>query len=354
MPQFTGSTFLGQLVIPELWAQYINNDSTKTNRLLTSGAVTADDVMGAHLQDPGRLMNIPVLNDLSGEPQDWNDTDDITVEGITSDEHNAVKFYQAKAFGETDFSQQVSGANVEGRVTSKFSNYWQRQDQRLLLAMLKNMYLLDDLKESKSFGFDTVQDLSAGNYLAALSRMGDVATPTLTRLVVNSATVYAMREQNLIADIQPSQGGTPLTTYNGIPIVEDDDIPLDADGTTIMYAMTDGALRYSTAPASQNAVEVTRDALGKGGQSALINRRIVSMHPNGLGYDITQSYVGLTVNTLENATVPYYKIVTDPRNIGTVAYKFKVDPKYVVTNINTKAKKSSASTSGTTSTTSSK
>lgn len=354
MPQFTGATFLGQLVVPELWAQYINNDTTKTNRLLTSGAVTADDVMGAHLQDPGRLMNIPVLNDLSGDPQDWNDTDDISIEGITSGEHNAIKFYQAKAFGQTDFAEQVSGAQVQGRITSRFSNYWQGQDQRLLLAILNNMFLLDDMKEAKSFGFDKVEDLSAGNYLAALARMGDVATPALTRLVVNSATVYAMREQNLIADVQPSQGATVLTTYNGIPIVEDDDIPLEADGTTTMYAMMDGALRYSTAPASQNAVEVTRDPLGKGGQSALINRRIVSLHPNGLGYDVTQPYVGLTVNKLEAATTPYYKIVTDPRNIGTVAYKFKIDPKYVVTNINTKAKKSATSTSGTTSTTSSK
>lgn len=348
MPQFTGSTFLGQLVIPEIWAQYINNDNTKTNRLLTSGAITADDVMGSHLQDPGRLMNIPVLNDLYGDPQDWNDTEDIKVNSLTTDQHNAIKFYQAMAYGASDFGQQVSGANVQARITSRFSNYWQGQDQRLLLALLKNMYLIDDLKQEKSFGFDTAKDLSTGDYLAALSRMGDVATPSLTRLVVNSATVFAMREQNLIADVQPSQGATNLTTYNGIPIVEDDDIELAADGTTTMYALSDGAMRYSTAPSSQNAVEVTRDALGKGGQSAIINRRIVSMHPNGLGYDITQSYEGLTVNKLESATAPYYKIVTDPRNIGVVAYKFKVDPKYVVTNINTKAKKTAASTSGTT------
>lgn len=348
MPQFTGSTFLGQLVVPEIWAQYINNDSTKTNRLLTSGAVTADDVMGAHLNDPGRLMNIPVLNDLSGDPQDWNDTEDIKVNSITSDQHRAIKFFQAMSFGATDFGQQVSGAQVQSRITSRFSNYWNIQNQRLLLAILNNMYLIDDLKQEKSFGFDTVKSLSAGDYLAALSRMGDVATPNLTRLVVNSATVYAMREQNLISDIQPSNGATNLTTYNGIPIVEDDDIPLEADGTTIMYALSDGALRFSSAPASQNAVEVMRDPLGNGGQSAIINRRIVSLHPNGLGYDVTQSYEGLTVNKLEEATVPYYKIVTDPRNIGTVAYKFKVDPKYVVTNINTKAKKTTASTSGTT------
>jgi hypothetical protein len=102
MPQFTGSTFLGQLVIPEIWAQYINNDNTKTNRLLTSGAITADDVMGAHLQDPGRLMNIPVLNDLYGDPQDWNDTDDIKVNSLTTDQHNAIKFYQAMAYGASD------------------------------------------------------------------------------------------------------------------------------------------------------------------------------------------------------------------------------------------------------------
>ena len=339
MPQFDGATFLGQLVVPELWAQYINNDSTQTNRLLTSGIITSDDEMGVHLQDPGQLMNIPVLNDLDGDPQDWNDTDDIKVESITSDQHNAIKMYQAKAFGQTDFGQQVSGAPVAARVASRFSNYWNNQDERFILALLKNAFLLDDMLEAKSYGFDTPKDLSAGDYLAALARMGDVATPSLNRINANSATILAMREQNLISDVQPSVGGTDIQTYNGIPITEDDSIELEADGTTTMYINAPGAIRYSTAPASKNAVEVVRDALGKGGQDALINRRIVSMHVNGLGWDVTTPYAGMTVNKLEDATKACYKLVSDPRNIGVVAYKFKIDPKYVVTKINTKASK---------------
>lgn len=347
MPQFQGATFLGQLVVPEIWAQYINNDSTKTNRLLTSGAVTNDDVMGSHLTEPGRLMNIPILNDLDGEPQDWNDSDDIVVNSLDSSKSNAIKFFQAQSFGQSDFGQQVSGANVQGRISSRFANYWNRQDERLILALLNNAYLIDDLKETKSYGFDTAKDLSVGDFLAALARMGDVTNPSLTRLVVNSATVMAMREQNLISEVQPSVAGVDIQTYNNIPIVQDDDITLEADGTTTMYIMSDGAIRYSTAPASINGVEITRDALGHGGQSAIINRRIVSMHLNGLGYDVTQPYDGLTVKKMEEATKPYYQIVTDPRNIGTVAYKFKIDPKYVVTNINTKAKKTASTTAST-------
>lgn len=350
MPQFEGSTFLGQLVVPEIWAKYINNDSTKTNRLLTSGAITNDDVMGSHLAEAGRLMNIPVLNDLDGDPQDWNDKDDIKVNAVDSSQHNAIKFFQAQAFGQSDFGQQVSGANVQGRITSRFSSYWNRQDERLILALLNNAYLVPDMLEAKSYGFTTPKDLSAGDFLAALARMGDVTNPSLTRLVVNSATVMAMREQNLISEVQPSVAGLDIQTYNNIPIVQDDDIELADDGTTTMYIMSDGAVRYSTAPASFNGVEVTRDALGHGGQSAIINRRIVSMHVNGLGYDVTKPYEGLTVNKLEAATDPYYKLVTDPRNIGTVAYKFKVDPKYVVPKINSKKKATAASGSTSSST----
>ncbi|GEO64005.1 capsid protein [Companilactobacillus nantensis] len=350
MPQFTGSTFLGQLVIPEIWAQYINNDSTQTNRLLTSGIVTSDDEMGAHLQDPGQIMNIPVLNDLDGDPQDWNDTEDIKVSNITSDKHNAIKMYQAKAFGQTDFSQQVSGAPVSARVSSRFSSYWNNQDERFILALLQNAFLLDDMKEAKSFGFDTPKDLSAGDFLAALARMGDVTSPSLNRLNANSATILAMREQNLISDVQPSVGGTDIQTYNGIPITEDDSIELGDDGTTTMYINAPGAIRYSQAPASKNAVEVVRDALGKGGQDALINRRIVSMHVNGLGWDITKPYTGMTVNKLEDATDPLYQMVMDPRKIGVVAYKFKIDSKYVVKKINSKDKKGSTGSTTNTST----
>ncbi|QHJ80384.1 MAG: hypothetical protein [Bacteriophage sp.] len=332
MAQFEGATFLDALVVPDVWAAYIEKNSTKTNRLLNSGVVTADDVLGSRLTEEGQVINIPVLNDLYGDPQAWNDKTDIAVSSVTSGKHNAVKMYQAKAFGETDFSEQVSGVNVASHIATRFSNYWNRQDERLDISLLHNAFLIPDLKDAKGYNIGSPKDLNAGDFIAAMTRMGDVSDPALTRLLMNSAVVGAMREQNLIDTVQPSVGGASIQTYNGIPIVTDDQIPIDESGVTRIYALTTGAIRYSSTMASKNGVEVVRDGLSYGGQSALVNRRIVSMHLNGLGFNMTNWKEQLTVQDFEGNT-PLYEIVSDPRTIGAVAYEFKIDPKFAVKGI---------------------
>lgn len=327
---FDGATFLGDLVVPEVWAAYITKDSTKTNRLLNAGVISQDDILGSRLTEHGQYITIPVINDLYGEPQVWNDTSDIQVSSLTTSEHNAIKFYQAKAYGETDFGQLVSGVNVAQRVASRFSNYWNRQDERLILALLHNAFLISDMKEAKGYNIGNPQELNAGDFIAAMTRMGDVSDPTITRLLMNSAVVGAMKEKDLIDTVEPSQVGTSLRTYNGIPIVTDDQIPINADGTTRIYAVSNGAVRYSTTAAPDHGVEVDRNAMHNGGQTALINRRIVAMHLNGLGFDMTKFKPSNMSVTDFEGTTPMYELVSDIRNIGAIAYEFKIDPKFVV------------------------
>lgn len=333
MPEFEGATTKANLIEPTVFADYIIEKSTATNRLLTSGILANDPLIQAQLLQGGTFITIPAMVPLDAPVQAWSDSKDIKVNDVTAESSTAVKMYQTQAFGYTDFGELTTGSPVAEVIAGQFSNYWNIQDNKLVGALLANAFLNADLLEAKSFGVATPAALSAGNFLAAISRMGDVASPALVKLVVNSATKGAMREQNLIDEIQPSVGGVTISTYNGMEIVTDDAISLATDGTTDAYIIANGAVGYGLA-SPNNAVETKRDALGKGGQNAVINRRLLAMQLKGTGFADTAKVPGLGIETYTDAVESLFSITGDPRNIGVVDYRFKIDPKFVVGGIN--------------------
>lgn len=333
MAEFEGATTKANLIEPVVFADYIIEKSTATNRLLTSGILANDPFIQAQLLQGGTFITIPAMQPLDAPVQAWNDNSDIEVNDVSTESSQAVKMYQAQAFGYTDFGELTTGSPVAEQIANQFRDYWNIQDNKLIIAILKNAFLNADLLTAKSFGAATPTDLSAGNFLAAISRMGDIATPTLVKLIVNSATKGAMREQNLIDDVQPSVGGVTISSYNGMEIITDDAIPVKADGTTDAYITANGAIAYGLA-SPQKPVEIDRDPRGKGGQTAVINRRLLAMQLKGTGFADTTKVPGLVIGTYNDATKSLFSLVGDPRNIGVVDYRFKIDPKFVVGGIN--------------------
>ena len=334
MPEFSGATAKLNLVEPKVFADYVLEQQTATNRLLSSGILTTDPIIQAQLLKGGTYVTIPTLQSFSGEAQTWNDTSDITVGNVDSYSAIAPQMYQAKAFGYTDFGQLSTGAPVAEQIAGQFASFWNIQDNKLLIAVLKNAFLNAGLQAVKAYGMGTPAPLAAGDFIAALSRMGDVSSPQLTKIVLNSAAVGAMRDQNLINTIQPSNGGTPISYYNGIEIVEDDALPVAADGTTDAFIIANGAVAYGLAN-PENSYEVKRDSLGNGGQTAVINRRTLAMQIAGTSFTDVTKVAGLGYSAINASATSMYDLVGDPRNIGVVDYRFTIDKKFVVAGINT-------------------
>jgi hypothetical protein len=333
MPQFNGTTAKSNLIEPTVFLDYIIEQTTKTNRLLTSGILTSDAFIGSQLLAGGTFATLPAINTLSGKPQVYSDTSDIKVNHQTTSSAQAPKVYQAQAFGTTDFGRLSTGAPDYEAIGQGFAQYWAEQDNQFLIAVLNNTFLNADLQEVKGYGIAKPAELSAGDFLAAIARMGDVAVPSLTKIVVNSGTVMAMRAANLIDTIQSSIGGESINTYNGIQLVTDDAIEIKADGTTTAYITGNGSVGYALA-SPQNAVENTRDALGNGGQDAIINRRVLAMQLKGTSFNDVTKVVGLSADTFTGSATSLFNVVGDPRNIATVKYDFKIDPKFYVPGIN--------------------
>lgn len=70
-------TKLSALQEPEVWNDYLYERSSETNKFISSGIMTNDSVLGPRLLQAGRRVELPYLNDLTGDADEWNDETDI-------------------------------------------------------------------------------------------------------------------------------------------------------------------------------------------------------------------------------------------------------------------------------------
>lgn len=317
---------LTDAIIPTLFGNNVINQSTKTNRFISSGIVTPDPSLGAQLLQAGEFISLPFTNDLEGDPQAWQDTSDITVNSLTTGMQRAFRMRQAQAFGYTDISQLVSVSNPADVIASRFGAWWARVDERTLLSTLKGVFGNTDIATAKMFE-DSTNEFSASGFLAAISRLGDLQDQTFNKIAVHSAVYAEMKKQQMIDTVQPANAVTPFGTYNGMAIVVDDDLPL-VDGVATSYIFGNRAVGYSVANPA-NAVEVEREAKEQGGRTNVINRRVSTTHVLGTSVAKDFAPAGQTVVTSELENGATWASIVDPRNINIVAYKAKVAPEFV-------------------------
>lgn len=325
-------TNLANTIIPVVFDKYVLNTILKTNRFIQSGIMVPDDKLGNQLLQPGDEITIPFINDLSGDPQAWTDTDDIDVDNLTTGSQRAVKFRQAKAFGSTEISRLVSGAPIAETIASRFANYWNNVDQAILNSTLQGVFLNTEVANTKLFDQTVVSPATPTfgpkGFLAAIGLLGDLQDQSFKKIAVNSSTYSQMKFQGMIETIQPQNSVTPINYYNNMEVIVDDDIPLEKGGIATAYIYGSGAVSYSTVP---HSTEVVHEALKQGGRDSVVSKRVSATHVNGTTLAKTFKPAGQTTITEELAKGTTWDIAdgVDPRNIRVVAYKSKLDDEFV-------------------------
>lgn len=327
-------TNLSNMIVPEVFGNYVENLSLKTNRFVQSGIFSPDPTLGTRLTQAGTTITVPFINDLPDDDADvWRDDQSISVDNLTSGKQVAQKMYQAKAFGSTDQAQLVSGAPILNVIGSRFANYWIRQDAKQLLAILGGVFGVTQVQSSKLYDATaktpTDSNFSARGFIGAKALMGDLADSTLTAIAVNSAT-YAQMQANGLLDktVQEQNAAVPFGTYNGMAIVVDDDIPVDLANkqkpVTTSYIFGSGAVSYS-----QNlySTATERHELTNGGETDVVQKRIAAIHV--IGTSIKAPVANASYKDLSKSS--NWEVVSgiDPKTIRVVAYKSTLDPNFV-------------------------
>lgn len=276
-------------IVPEKFSKYVIDRTTEKNTLVNAGIATPDATVGQLINgtpEGGAFIQLPMWNPLEGE-EDVFSEDDLSIGKVTTKEARATLLLRGKAWGATDLSRVMGGADPMSAIVQLIADWRNTREQKVYLSILKGIFDKTNgaLKEH-------INDISAME-ANAISREATLDTKqllgdhygSLGMVFVHSATYTYLQKKELILRqpwVNPVGETVEIETFMGYRVIVDDGMPV-ADGIYDTYFMGKGAfIRQEGTPAGFIGTETDRDKLGA--KNYLINRWCQIIHPRGFSF----------------------------------------------------------------------
>lgn len=291
------TTYSNMQIVPEKFTQYTLDRTTSLNTLVSAGIASGDATVGQLINGTpagGRFITMPMFNKLDGDDDVFSE-EVLTPSNITTKSGSATLLMRQKAWGATDLSHVLGGADPMGAIGNLVADWWLEKEQAIYLSVLKG--ILDPTNGALK---EHVHDISAMSDAAA--KISDEATLDTKQLlgdhygslgiVFMHSAVYTYLQKNGMVSrnpiFDPSQSAVEMERYLGYRIVVDDGMPNEG-GTFTTYFLGAGALiRQDGTPAGFVGTETDRDKLAA--TDYLINRRCMVIHPRGFSWNVNAEY----------------------------------------------------------------
>lgn len=321
------ATALADVIVPEVFNPYVINRTAELTAFLQSGIASALPELSA-LMGGGTELQLPFFNDLTGAEQVIDDTADLTVTKITTGQDTAAILIRGNAWGASDLSAMLAGADPMMAIGDLVAGYWSRRMQAAGLACVKGAMSTTVSGGSMAAATLNISTLSPASaqlfspegFLDACQLLGD-AQDALAGCAVHSGTYNQMLKDDLIDFVKPSDGSDSIPTYLGKRVIVDDGCPKTSAGVYTTYIFGPGALAYVEGT-PKTPSETKREALMGGGTDILVNRKKFIMHPRGIRWIGTPS--GPTATNAELETGSNWKRVYEQKQIRIVRFIHKV------------------------------
>lgn len=296
---------LSDVIVPEVFSQYMMMDTTRQADVFKSGIVRMDPMMSSLLGGGGKIFKNPFwgdLNDTSAVIASDDPTKVIVPQKIGTFRHDFTRQARNQAWQTADLTAELAGSDPMQRISGRVGEYWAREFDRLAIATLSGIiasnvagandmvYNATGLSGTHTVGNETVNNsqLSYRAIMEAKQTMGDKAQKL--RIIVMHSRLYTnLQRQNLIQFIPNSQGVIEFPTYLGYRVVVTDNVPTVTGGGNTdytSYLCAEGVLGWGESPPA-NPVAVVRDEMqGNGsGMETLVTRRQFALHPYGFTWN---------------------------------------------------------------------
>lgn len=294
---------LSDAVIPEVYRSYTALNSPEKTAFFDAGIIRTSPLFSQIAKAGGKTGTIPFWLDLDQtieENQSNDDPADIaTPNKVGSDTMTYRKCWVNQSWSAMDLVVELSGSDPMQHIRSRFGTYWQRRDQRRLIATVTGIYL-DNVASNSS---DMIKDISAevgddakfGAEAAidAEYTMGD-AVGGFTAVAVHS-NIAARMEKNDLIDVIPDSDGKPVKFYRTMRVILDDSMPKSGSGANTIYTSVffgPGAFGFAGEEGHMFAIgegvprvpvwiEREEQQGNGGGEETIGERRTILMHPFG-------------------------------------------------------------------------
>lgn len=297
-----GTTAVADVIVPEVFAPYVQILTEEKSRLIQSGAVSRDEFLDNFLAGGGLTIHAPSWADLDNDTENVSSdvTGTSTPNKIGTQEEIAVRLSRNNSWATADLTGALAGDDPADAISNRVSAYWTRRLQAAFIAVMKGIFadndaaptgtehvqgdLTHDIKGA-SFA-DGVTNFSAEAFLDAKQTMGD-SQEALSMVFMHSIVYNRALKNNLIDFIPDSTNPASrgIATFLGAMVIVDDGMPSPASGVYETWMFGPGAVRLGM---GNPKVPVETDRLPSagngGGQEVLYSRVELCLHPSGHAY----------------------------------------------------------------------
>lgn len=336
---------ISDVVVPEVFANYMAVDTTEKSALFRSGAIQMDAQMGGLMSGGGITFQHPFFKDLDNTEGNIasDDPNDILIpRKISTAKHRFIRQFRTQGWSTADLTVELAGADPMKRISSRVSEYWARQFDRSCISTIKGLIADNVANDSGDMVYDvtnatgtvTVGNKTVNKYslyadviLEGKQTMGDNGS-ALALIVMHSRLFTNLQQQNLIAFIPNSQGVLNIPTYMGYEVLVSDMCPADDQGGGTIYYTTyllgRGVLGWTEKP-PQNPVAVKREETQGGGAGVeiLITRRQYALHPYGFDWTDTSRAAQFPTNAELETASNWDRVYPERKQVPIVVIKTK-------------------------------
>jgi hypothetical protein len=328
-------TQLSDIIVPAQFAPYVLQRTAEKSDLFQSGIVVRTADYDGRAALGGTQVDMPHWNDLSGDRQPLSDSSSLTPQKLSADKDIARIHNDGNAWSWNHLAAVVSGDDPAQALANFLSDYWNRQNQKLLISSLKGVFaaasmsgnLLGIHSESVA-GQSSSTRLNGGSFVDATAKLGDCGD-RLVAVAMHSAVEASLRKLDLVDFVPDSQGEGQIRTFQGRRVIVDDGCPSrtgTTDGTVYTtYLFGEGAFGAGFADLNGDPIEgghgtagmeFYRDALAS--DTGLVNRRRFVLHPRGVKFT-SASVAGANPTNTELETAANWVRVWENKNVRVVA-----------------------------------
>lgn len=313
-------TKISDVIQPELFAQYVIDKTTEKSEIMNAGVVENNPELNRLITGGGTIFTMPKWNDLTGDSQVLDDTNPITINGITSKSELATLLIRANAWGAHELAGALAGDDPMKAIAERVSDWWVRDEKKIIMSILNGVFassgmsgLVHDITSA------TNKTISANAVLDAKQKMGD-ASDLLSMIYMHSATFTELQKQNVIQFIPVAESKIQIPTYLGYRVVYDDSAPVDTTGTKPVYTtylLSRGAIQRGIGnPVSLTQVET--DRISDMSTDVLYNRQAKVLHPKGISWIGSANITKPTPTNSDLEIGTNWNRVSDIKKIGMV------------------------------------
>lgn len=264
--------FRDKIFNEEVFEKYLKTlQSTKENALIKNGLFTEVSGYKAKMdeQTGGYAVVEPIKGRIGGDPDNYDGNTDITAgsERPTFFQRK-ICFGRAKAWGEYDFSQDITGTNFMAEA-QEVKDYWDEYRQTVVLSMLKGIFGMTggangDFVSKHTYEITATAtnpdaNLTADGANRALQKALGDKKGQFDMAFLHSATATNLEGLNQITflkynDANGIQRDLSLGTWNGKLVIVDDDMPI-LQGYDEATSATAGALEVVASSPSDGQVK---------------------------------------------------------------------------------------------------